>query len=252
MYVTYGGTNLSALNGLTGTSTITGYTRGYIGNPLGGADTVRVSGRISGTICLLQGTSYTKEQAQTAIDGAVNALQTAVATQGLALAFKRDSGTDANLSFPAGSLGGVQISNLVLPNDQTVDYASGLSWSFDVEAYYSDPNYADLYDLKQSVQTSGGGPEYAWTIPVTGTPTRWTVADQTVGTLVQSGTIVGRDSYLVLPAKIGGLTYYVENKSDEGVTSPLSRPDGSLYGYARNYRFVFEKAGPWDILALGL
>lgn len=250
MYVTYGSTNLSTLGGLTGTSQVS-YRRQYQPNQRGEPDTVRVSARVSGTIFLLQGTSYTTTEAQNAIDGAVGALQTALSFQGQDLSFRTTAGVATALSLPDGiSLGGVQITDLDIPNDQPADYATGLSWSFSAEAIYSDPNAGELLAYNEQVEISGGYPRTEWVEVVDGDPVEWTLATTTVGTLIQSGTMTGRTGHLLLPAQLYP-AYYKPQLSNAGVVRPQKRPDGSVFAYSRSWRYVHQKPGPWDLPELG-
>jgi hypothetical protein len=250
MYVTYGSTNLSTLGGLTGTSQVSSYRRRYQNNQRGGPDTITAACKVSGTICLLQGTSYTTAQAQTAIDAAVFALQTAIAFPGLALSFRTDAGVATNLSLPTDiSLGGVQISDLDIPADQPADYASGLDWSFNVEALYSDPNADELLSYQESVEISGGAARTEWVEVIDGDPVEWTLASVTVGTLIQSGTMTGRTGHLVLPPALYP-TYYKPNLSNAGVVRPQYR-NGVPFAYTRSWRYVHQKPGPWDLPELG-
>lgn len=251
MYVTYGSQNLSALNGLAGTSTLSAYTRQYLSNQQGQPDTVRISVKASGTVCLPAGTSYTTLQAQDAIDGAVGVLQVLCSSGGQDLSLRKDDGDQSNITLPnALSLGGVSLSDLRFPNEKTVDYATGIDWEFTASALYNDPNAPDVLSYTESVEIFGGGPDYQWTVPVSGDPVRWQTAAVTVGTLVQSGTIVGRDSHFILPASLYP-GYYIANQSSAGVTRPLYREDGSVYAYQRSWRYVHQKAGPFDLPELG-
>lgn len=246
MYVTYGSTNLSTLGGLTGTSQVSSYRRQYQSNQRGGPDTVRVTAKVSGTICLLQGTAYTTAQAQTAIDGAVGALQTALAFQGLDLNFRTDAAAATNLSLPNGiSLGGVSITDLDIPADQPADYATGINWSFNAEGIYDDPNAEELLAFQESVEISGGTARKVWVEVVSGDPVEWTTAQTTVGTLIQSGTMTGRTGHLVLPPALYP-AFYKPNLSNAGVVRPQLR-NGVPFAYTRSWRYVMQKPGPFDL-----
>lgn len=250
MYVSYGSTNLSTLGGLTGTSTLS-YRRQYQRNRRGGPDTVTVSAKVSGEICLVQGTTYTTDAAQTAIDGAVLALQTALSFQGLDLTFHKSNAAASNLSLPGSiSLGGVQVSDLDIPADQPADYATGLKWSFTASAIYNDPNAEELLAYDESVEISGGAARKVWVEVVDGDPVQWTTANVTVGTLVQSGSMTGRTAHLSLPPSLYP-TYYQPGLSSAGVVRPERRPDGSVYAYSRRWRYVHQKPGPWNLPELG-
>lgn len=250
MYVTYGSVNLSTLGGLTGTSQVSSYRRQYQSNQRGGPDTVRVTAKVSGTICLLQGSSYTTGQAQTAIDTAVLALQTALAFPGLALSFRTDAGVATNLSLPTDiSLGGVEITDLDIPADQPADYATGINWSFNAEALYNDPNAEELLAYQESVEISGGYPRTEWVEVVDGDPVEWTLASVTVGTLIQSGTMTGRTGHLILPPALYP-AYYKPQLSNAGVVRPQLR-NGVPFAYTRSWRYVMQRPGPWDLPELG-
>lgn len=250
MYVTYGALNLSTLGGLTGTSQVARYSRRYEGNQRGAPDTVRVSCQVRGTICLLPNVAYTTAQAQTAIDAAVAALQVGLAYPGNDLIFRTTAAAATNLSLPAGSLGGVQITSLEIPADQPADYATGLEWSFEAEAIYSDPNAEELLAYDERVEISGGAARKVWVEVVDGDPVQWTLADVTVGTLIQSGTMTGRTGHFVLPPSLYP-SHYQPNLSSAGVVRPQRRADGSVFAYTRSWRYVHQKPGPWDLPELG-
>lgn len=250
MYVTLGSVNLSTLGGLVGTSYFANYEHTRQETPNGFPDTYTVNVTVAGVICLVQGTSYTTAQAQAALSAAISALEGATANQGLDLVLRKDDASASPHALnSAASIGGVSYTPPRYPGNDPTEFATGRRWEFSASATFTDFGAGQILDHRETVEISGGFPRYVYTETTAGPVIKTQVAAITKGTLIQSGTIVGRDQHFPLPAQLYP-SLYDPNDSNASVATPLMR-NGVPYGYQRNYRYVHYKSGPFDLPELG-
>ncbi|QDV78091.1 hypothetical protein [Botrimarina mediterranea] len=251
MYVTLGNVNLSTLGGLTGTSHFASYEHSRQETPNGFPDTYTVNVTVAGMICLAQGTAYTTDEAQTALSTAIAALEAATAVQGQSVVLMKDNGAQSVHGLnTALAIGGVSYSPPSYPGDDPTEYVTGRRWQFTASAIFNDFGAGQILDHRETVEISGGWPQKVRTVVSNGPAIETIVAASTVGMLVQSGTIVGRDQHFPLPPQLYP-SLYDPQESSASVATPLMR-NGVPYAYSRNYRYVHYKlTGPFDLPELG-
>ena len=249
MYVTYGNKNLSQLGGQSGNSYVASFSRRNQTNSRGTPDLILATMKVAGEICV-DTSGLTAAQAQAAVEAAVADLEGTLALQGKDVAFRQDNGAPTSHQLPnSTSIGGVRLGEITYSDTGPAEFATGRKWSFEAFAYYDAPDYFDVILYQETFTLSGGGPRYAWKETATGDPVRFQVAAQTVGTLVQSGQIVGRSDHLPLPLPIDPDNYQ-QSKSSASESRPRVF-NGVPKDYQRSWNFVHEKAGPYTLFGPG-
>lgn len=131
-----------------------------------------------------------------AVDAAYR--QTDVGTVGL---YRSDGAATNHVLRSADTLGGIRVESP--PSYLHGEGAEGATYrsftariSAITKVVGAEP---EILSFRETIQTAGGGPEYAWTRPLWGRPRRTVVREKTIYTATQSGEAVGLRDYPELP-----------------------------------------------------
>jgi hypothetical protein len=252
MHVLFGSTNLSTLGGQTGTSYVSSFASAPQESPRGQVTSYRTTMTVAGEVCV-DNSALTTLGAQDAVNTAITALENLLdggLGAGQSLGLVRDDGDfTRHVISVDGSLGGVRIDGLTYSDSGPAEYVTGRKWQFTASVITEPAGVPSMLDYRETVQVSGGGPRYAWSESAEGPAVRYTTADVTVGTLIQSGTVLGRQAHVELP-----LPLYPVYEEPAERSSTEARPlyvRGVFRGYQRSWRYVHRRSGGFVLPAIG-
>jgi hypothetical protein len=188
-------------------------------------------------------TGYLSGSGQDQITQAENALKTALSVPYRDLIFRNDDGSrSSEVLLNAGSITGVLIKNLSFPETKGPEYATIRSFSFTAEAEYPLPGTGDyLLEFHETLSFSGGGQLYVCRPAINGPAQRQLVYPLMPFSCVQSGVVVGYQSYPPAPAqKFPSCLKQAPRTTQE---SPTRRGKG-YQGYKLTYEYHFESPFP--------
>lgn len=171
------------------------------------------------------------------------ALRTALSVNFLDLLFLNDDGTlSATNLRNAGSLTGVQITNLQFPTTEGPEYATIRSFQFDAEAEYPLANTAALLlAFQETLVFEGGYPIFAHRLAVEGPNQKQLVYPQDTYRATQTGTSSGFKAPPIAPAP--KWPYALVRAPRYTRTSPERKGLG-YEGYGLTWEYQFEDVGP--------
>jgi hypothetical protein len=171
----------------------------------------------------------------------------------LEAAFKQQ-GVDASLLTEAGgatahyirhaeTIGGIRVIQPPhYPSGQGADYATFRTFRVGIEAdVIANGTVPGYLTFQETLQTLGGGPLYAWTAPIKGSPKRQIPRQQTTYQAVQSGQAVGFLGYPSIPSPIFPGALSANPTITRG--SPRRRGSGFME-YPVSWQYVYESNSP--------
>lgn len=141
------------------------------------------------------------------ITNKIRALETAYQARGVdAVLYQSDGTTEtAHALKNAQTISGVRVVRPPSFPFAPACYTTWQQYTITLEADYAvnpgDPA-TNILQWRETVETFGGGPQYAWTQPIIGTPVRQIVRQQTTFKAMQSGSAVGYQTWPTPPAAL--------------------------------------------------
>lgn len=203
---------------------------------------VRKSVQLQG-VYVLDTSSLTTAQAQTAIKTAAAEREAAYSRDGLDFGFYHDDDTlSAHYLLSNGSVGGVRVIERSFPNGDGAEYATQRTFSVTLEADYQVTG-VEIVEWNETVEITGtGGPREILIETATGTPQRQTVNQRTKVTMVQRGSAVGFRAYLSPP---GPIAPQLEILPARSITRGSAQRSGNtLINWPISWSYFFESGGP--------
>lgn len=248
MRVMYGGADLTTLGGQPANAGVAYFRRAEVLDGFGNPLRVTVTIGIKGEVCIQEASST--QDGQDKVDLAIADLNS-ITRAPSRVALQKDDNTDTDIKMIASeTIAGIRLSRDVSYDVKSrADFVTGIPWSIEVEGDYNVNASDSVISRAETLQVSGGPARVLFNETISGSVKSYTTAAVTTGILIQSGTIVGRDAHVAIPAPLDPPTYLAA-ESNLGVATPNYLPGGQPYGFARTYSLVHKKSGAYNLPAL--
>lgn len=209
-------------------------------NQRGFAYVLRKRIQISGVI-VLDTSSLTTSQAQSALRTAINAREAAYSVDGQDFSFRHDDGSlSSHYLSSSTALGGVRVIDRNFPKGDQAEYASGRTFTVSLEADYPIAD-GELMSFQETVEITGtGGPRTVVIEVLNGPPQEQTVNQRTKVTMTQRGSAVGYTAYPIndVPGPISPNGEKFDRRQ-RSLVSPTSQ-NGAFINWGVNWGYFFE------------
>lgn len=196
-------------------------------------------------VIVLDTSSLSTAQAQTALRTAIQARQVAYSLDGQSFIFKHDDGTtSAHYLDNATSIGGVRVVDDNFPKGDAAEYATQRTYTVTLEADYP-VSSGSLMQFQETIEITGtGGPRKIIIETLNGDAQEQIVNQKTKVMITQRGSAIGHLSYPV-DAISGPVSPEAERQDRRQVSygSPTAM-NGAFINWPVNWTYYFEFTQP--------
>jgi hypothetical protein len=194
-------------------------------------------------VIVLNTSSLTTAQAQSALRSAINEREAAYSVDGQNFVFRHDDGSVSSHFLDSGtSLGGVRVVERNFPNGNQAEYASQRTFTVSLEADYAISD-GDLMQFQETVEIVGtGGPRTVMIEVLNGPPQEQTINQQTKVMYTQRGSAIGFSGYPI--SDVPGPILPTGEKLDRrqrGLIAPTAQ-NGAFVNWGVTWSYFFETA----------
>ena len=183
---------------------------------------------------------------QAAMTEALAALELAYSVNGQDFGLYQDDGSPTeHVLRSAATVGGVKITQPVsYPVGRGAEYSTFRNYELAVEGFVPSL-FATILDWRETVQWSGGGPQFVILQTLTGPPQKQLTSEQSVCRATQTGSAVGAFSYVAPSAPLWPDALVPEASSVSQVGPDREGPFGiPFFRYRTNWTYSFADPSP--------